>query len=288
MAQKPTLHIRFTFNRSTGEQSLTRGAKRSRSLSFAHTVIEEVGIAQANESYNNLKGRVRNQIRASVQAELSHISFLYQRFVIGRQRRRFQGTLTSLAATGYDANGNAVRSGLSLDRVMEPWSDWAPGYKRWKIRHHPPARWFQNTGHLGQLMRSTSWEEWFGPIRISVERNKDKSYVHDAKGTFSVGRISVRVFGSITPEMLPALSTGNPATPNPTDGRTSGLIGLIARHNPDAANRLAGAIGRVPYRESLEPFLAFVLTRSVPSAVFNTVNRIAGDAEGTGSAGRTR
>jgi hypothetical protein len=140
---------------------------------------------------------------------------------------------------------------------------------------------------LGDEMKNdASWYSFFGPLRIRLVREKDKVLRRDGSGHFAVGRIEVRAFGNLTPSMLPALSTGNPRDIEAGDGRSNGLINLVHRKNPKIGHHLAGGRSRnVPYRPTVEPFLSFVLTRSVPTAVFSQLRRA---TDGVGSAGRTR
>jgi hypothetical protein len=242
----------------------------------------------ANEKYNELKSRIRSQIERDVARELEWISKQFNRFIIGRQRRRFQGSITTKLRTGEtDINGNPTptsRSGLGL--LSGRWKERSPRYLSWKRRKFGHEKWFENTGTLGNEMKS-SWTTWFGPIQVKVFREKEKHDIGDGHTRFAVGKIEVRTFGNITPAMLPALATGNPEDIGSADGRRSGLISMIHAKSPDTAYRLAGGEGSgVPYRPTLEPFLAFAITRSVPTAVFNRVQNLAGVRRSGGSAGR--
>ena len=69
--------------------------------------------------------------------------------------------------------------------------------------------------------------------------------------------------------------------------RRSGLLALLG---PQTAWRLGGNPRTVPFRPTVQPFLAYFLTRQLPNAVFKRIEQgLAGRLnDSTGSAGRTR
>jgi hypothetical protein len=134
------------------------------------------------------------------------------------------------------------------------------------------------------MKQAQTWIHAFGPIQVKVIQTTGLEKPLDEqlggiggqgtdKQVFAAARIEVRALTSITPEMIPALLSGHLSGGYP-NGKQSGLINLIAssQSSPQLAYRLGG--GRhVPYRATTEPFLAFVLTRSIPNAVFSRIER---------------
>jgi hypothetical protein len=289
MSNKPRLLIRFSLNRKSGGQSAERF--RSQGRSFAHTVVTEVGEIAADKSYNDMKTKLRNDIHDVVFRELEHLAILYSKFIIGRERLNFQGKLTTTSNNGEsDIRGNPTPTQSSGMSVLG--GRWAPRKKRYlrdKERRFGHTRWFEGAGRLREAIKTSAWTSWFGPIQTKVFREKEKRDIGNGKMRFAVAKLEVRVFGSITPSMLPALMSGNPSDIGTADGRSSGLIGLVHKKEPGTAYHLAGGRSRnVPYRPTLEPFLAFAITRSVPTAVFEKLKGVTGARSSAGNVGRAR
>lgn len=298
MTSKVNLRIRFTFNRETGSMESSQTRFRTKAKKYAYTVVEAVGVEFAEGQYETLKSIIRSEISAAVDRELKHITMLYRNFVIGKTRVG-RGTLTT-AVKGEESNRFGVRQAaqsVPLSKVLPAWAPRSKKYLARKQREKGHTKWFLHSGYLGQQMTPGNWEDWFGPVHVSVQPIKSRKReagpftdtIAFSAGTqrFGVARVSVRVFESVTPNMVSALVAGNLVAAQTGDGRTNGLLGLVGANDADAAYRLGGNPEHAPYRPTLEPFLAFVLTRSVPTAVFNRL-AVNGFKEKIGSAGRTR
>ncbi len=293
MPQKSTLRIRFRFNQQTGERG-DRGGLQRAGRNFAQTIAEDVGLIYAEKSYENLKASMQAVIRRDVQQEVEHVARQFKQFIIGSESntRKMRGELSTAVQTnrGYALDGSPLSSQPVGGR------SWTPRKKRYlreKMTDVGHQRWFDHSGYLGQVMnRGSLWENAFGPIQIRVVRTTSnasqggsitrgdrtltgqtaKIFGQSSTGTFSVARIEASAFGKITPAMLPALVSGKMNAPIPEDGRTTGLIGLLGNVSRPAAYRLGGG-PNVPYRPTLEPFLAFAITRAIPTAVFNRIQK---------------
>jgi hypothetical protein len=293
LSQKSTLRIRFRFNQQTGvrtdRQELQRASGR-----FAQSIVEQVGLQYADNAFKDLQSRIGASLQGDVRNEIEHVARQFRKFIVGSTGAR--SSRADLTTSTSNARGTGpLRTEIEgLRSASVGGTFWTPRKKRYltekrqKVGHN---RWFEHQGELSKGIRNGStWTNAFGPISIKVQRVKSISGLANtldfggksltprdanvfggrAKGTFSVARIEVSAFGKITPAMLPALITGKMDAPIPSDGRTTGLIGLLGNANPALAYRLGGG-PNVPYRPTLEPFLAFALTRAIPSAVFNRI-----------------
>lgn len=269
MSQKATLRIRFNLNQRTSEVSNHRSWQRA-GTEFASVIIREVGLRVAEDRFHQVSREIRKEIAGDVQREINNAATLYCRHVIGRSGQR-NNALTLHAAT-TDTQGPAV-------------------FGRWKpladstVERKGHARFFLDRGRLkSEIGTADAWAKSFGAIRIEVSRIasntgriRTASLYKDqgAKGThFGVARIKVFALGKINSSMLPELATGRPAYGNYT--RDAGLADLI---QGDAKFKIGGwnRSGAGAYRPSLEPFLAFALTRSIPAAVLRRVKMRNGD-----------
>lgn len=303
MAKASTLRIRWRFNQQTGSKSENRAVQRAGN-NFAQTIAEEIGLIYAEESYKTLKTNVEFALQNDVRQEVEHVARQFRQFIVGSEAntRKMRGELSTAVQTarGYALDGTPL-SGQPVGG--KAWTPRKKRYLREKLTDVGHQRWFEHTGYLGKVMnRGSLWLNAFGPIQIRLTRsaavssndgvakrgNREtaaagaKVFGSSSTGLFSVGRIEASAFGKITPAMLPALVTGKMETPSPDDGRKTGLIGLVGNVSLPSAYRLGGG-PNVPYRQTLEPFLAFAITRAIPTAVFNRIQKgLTGDIDGRG------
>jgi hypothetical protein len=276
---KTTLRIRFTFNRESGSPSAAIVPFKKRIYEFAQTVVEDVGTLYAQGEFTALKSFIRGSLEPIIQRELANIADLYDRFIVGKQR--IGGTLMTASRGGQPRVG--------LGSALPPWAPRGEKYLKYKLRDLGHTKWFEYSGYLGRALRKPeNWETFFGPIHISIQpirsqSSKDGSLTDHApafsyanvgsslKMRFGVARISASVFGLVTPAMVSALANGDMSAGLQTqDGRKDGLIGLVFAHDEELAHHLAG---RGPYRPTLEPFLAFAITRSIPDAMTRALTK---------------
>jgi hypothetical protein len=134
------------------------------------------------------------------------------------------------------------------------------------------------------------WMSMFGPIRATFTKSTAASGSANVPGSaalkqfvvapghfkIAVGTLKVYALTKLTPEMIPALTSGDPRTINPaTRDGNPGLMTLVKGVDKDMYNRLDGRSSRATgsiYRPTLEPFLAYYLTRSVPAAIKNRLS----------------
>lgn len=303
MSQKSTLRIRFRYNQQTTTLSDSKAIQRA-GRSFAQSIAEDVGLVYAEEAYKSLKKNVQTTLHRDVQQEIEHVARQFKKFIIGSEAnsRTMRGELSTAVTTsrGYALDGSPLSNQPVGGR------SWVPRKKRYlreKMTDVGHQRWFDHSGYLGKVMnRGSLWANAFGPIQVRVTRTAPvssqggvaqagrreissdgaKVFGQKSTGLFSVARIEASAFGKITPAMLPALITGNVNAPIPDDGRKTGLIGLLGNVSRPAAYRLGGG-PNVPYRATLEPFLAFAITRAIPTAVFNRIQKgLSADIDGRG------
>jgi hypothetical protein len=276
MSEKATLRIRFSMNQNTGKTVNTLGFQRV-GQRFAAAVVREVGLRVAEDQYRKLVGETRREIAREVEQEIQNIARLYARHVPGRGGVR--NTSISLQSQTL-RDGSPVASGWA---TFPPWKPLADS----TVRRKGHSRFFQDRNNLAATMRKGSvWMESFGPIQVSVSKIRtqqtDPGNLYKDRGShsqhFVVGRISVFALSKITPAMLPELAGGVSSG----GGRAAGLVDLIS--DSKARVKIGGwnRSGQGAYRPSLEPFLAFALTRSIPQAIFTRIkNRGANDRNGT-------
>ena len=303
MAQKNTLRIRFVLNRESGAKRVDKLRARKGTDKFAQVVIEDVGTKYAAGKFHRLKATIQGKLEPMIRSELRHVVAMYKDFIVGNQRQG-RGTLTTnVRGTGTDKFGNLVPArSVSLATALPKWTARKPKYLADKRRQMlklglggDAKEWFKFTGYLRSEMNVSNWEAMFGPITVSVKPTERKSLqkefaFNSAYGDkvfrFGVAKISVGVFGMVTPQMVAALADGDMSGSRLTgDGRNNGLMGLVAAKNPELADRLSGKRAFVPYRPNMEAFIAFAVTRSLPAALFN---RLSAEGFSPGSAGRTR
>lgn len=295
MSQNSTLRIRFRFNQQTGKRSDVKQVMRKASQSFAQSIIEDVGLEYADAEYERLKSQIEYTLRNDVLQEIEHVARQFKQFIVGSSAnsRSMRAELSTAAqtSTGYALDGTP----LSNSKLVggRAWTPRKKRYLRDKARTVGHQRWFEHRGLLGSAINKGSfWTNAFGPIQVKVVRRASeesitgrlnaggaqqtsqtaKIFGRASVGRFAVARIEASAFGRITPAMLPALISGNTDASVPADGRASGLMNLVGNADLRVAHRLGGG-PHVPYRHTLEPFLAFAITRAIPTAVFNRIQK---------------
>lgn len=285
MTVKNTLRIRFTFNRATRSSSTEQVQLTRKTDSFASTVINNVGVEVARGRYQELKSEIQSKLKPSIDREIQHLAKLYNKFIVGSQR--IGGTLTT-KVMGEESTAGGVqlaKERVNLRSAIPQWKPLAPSTLRQKAaRDLTRPSWFKfRSGSVGpsyfDAMSGRSWEQMFGPIHVSVQPRGKSDY--NLKTTYrqevkrgeklriGVATIRASVFGLLTPHEVSAIATGRiEASQQTGDGRTNGLLEKVQAVSPGLAFRLGNntSAGHV-YRPSLEPFLAFAITRSVPAAV---------------------
>lgn len=301
LSQKSSLRIRFRLNQQTG--SLTKQRTSQRALaSFANIIIEEVGLQYSDQSYKQLRASINGPLRADIHKEIQHIARQYEKIIVGMPGKRLNRVTLTSARQDFSSRTGVGSPALQQFGALREYSTggtlWAPRKPKYLVQKQRDVghqRWFEHTGILGLAMSSgKTWEAMFGPIIIRIRRGEtqtgnardikfnlssgetrasDMKFLGTRSGkTFSVATIQVSALGKITAAMIPALLTGKPPIGKPADGRTTGLIGLVRAKNAPLAWHIAGG-PEVPYRPTLEPFLGFALTRSIPEAVFARIRQ---------------
>lgn len=283
MARKRTLRIQFVMNRNAKN---TEVKNKKHVAELAQTVVTDVGIAYAKGKFEELKLTARISIERGVRTELRHLEMQYKQFILGKERRP-HGTITTALKTESKSGILSASKSASLSNVLPRWGDRHKDYLARKQREKGHTKWFEHSSYLGQAMNQEAWQEMFGPLHVTVKPIKSRpssegaftdSLSFRAKGAkmrFGVATIFARVFDRLTPSMLPALASENMNDAlKVKNGRTSGLLGLVAAKDEDAARHLGqnASHGR-PYRPTLEPFLSFAITQSLPTAVMARLAR---------------
>lgn len=276
MVQKSTSRARFRYNQQTGQSVVSNDLQKA-GRDFSQIIANQVGVTYAEGMYEELKKEIVQSLEADVTNEIRHVAQQYKRFIVGSSanQRAVRGVLTTTTAS--------KQGGPASSRTLKTYNvggtRWAPrkeAYLKDKQRVVKHQRWFEYAGLLGSAMsQGDTWTRIFGPVTIKIIRttsrdldpkSSNKLFASRGSQTYSVLRVEVGAFGKLTPAMLPALMRGDPGAPIPADGRTTGLISLVKDYNPSLADRIGGG-PNVPYRPTLEPFLAFAMTRAIPAAV---------------------
>lgn len=247
-------------------------------------IVEGVAFKYAEKTYEKVRDLVAGRVERDVMSEFSFMASLFKRFVIGKAYSQPRGTLVPTHEWSTVSRSLGMRSeplGLS-------WAPRTAKYLTWKEKHFHHKLWYKNNNQVipGALGTGENWVNYFGPIRVGIQRTGGSS--QHSLGTlsnrmpyqagsitryksledtsyhmkFAVARVSVSALTYITPGQLPALANGNVHAFG-VDGRRSGLLGHLP---PEVAYRL-GSRG-AKYRHTIEPFLGFFLTRAVPNALF--------------------
>lgn len=270
---------------------------RQRYSNTARAILERVTLQYAEGAYDEFRKTVQAQLAADVRTELEHMAGLFRKHIIGFSGRRSSpsGMLTT-ATKGPDRPSQPIASSLP------PWAPRNAQYLRAKRQAVGHIRWFDNTGWnsatpdmryarvsskvgdgpdspglLKSFMTRDSWETIFGPISVQFLRAR-KLEATDAVGNIAggkknmrlqIGSVYVRALGKIDPHMLPGYTMGYVranASGNPR------LMNVIAETDPRLAYRL-GTMRNGIYRPTLEPFLGFFLTKSLPYAVARRIEK---------------
>lgn len=282
MAKKTIpINLRFVFNRKTGAQQreIIRGTSRF--------VAREVAILSSNSLWDIVVSRIKTRLVRDGNREIAAIAQQYKRYIIGANGQN-SGVTGKLESAAGDEHGLPVSQRLNLR-----WAPRSEDYMMRKISQVGHERWFEHgeglkrgvpnpvSGELQNAMgRTGTWTRAFGPVGVRVTRRsrdlqgsgfetarkldvgRGLTYASEVS-RLSIGTVTVSAFGRITPTMLSAMAPGGTSGTYP-DGRDTGLIGLLPA---SIAYRLGGNRQYVPYRATLEPFLEFFLTRSLPNAV---------------------
>lgn len=271
----PSLRVRFVFNQKAGDTS-AQTATTKKGRDFAATLVENLTFSAADAEYKNVVVRIQNSFQRDAKQELVHLMALFRRHIIGAAAgsNKPGGTLTfalgpSETDVGFDDDN------FDIAQSLPAWAPRGAKYLKWKRKHGLSQTWFKARGVLDKQARAETMLESFGPIRVSVIRNLKAAPARsfhaggDVHSRINIATVRVFAMANITPAMLPALRTGSPTAMN-SDRGNPGLMGLLSRTAPDLAYRLGRRSGMESgkrYRPTLEPFLAFYLTRSLPNAL---------------------
>jgi hypothetical protein len=262
---------------------------RQRSGDTYRYMVQKVAFSYAEGQYEFMKKELAFGVEADVRRELVNLASLYRRHIIGANGN--QGTPAGIISS---AIGGAKP--MSLASALPAWAPRNAEYLRTKRNATGGNKWFDNRGWkrgghrkggifisnksgpsdvglLFQESRADTWETMFGPIRITFEKSAGLTAadatsavkLQSTKAEVKVGTIRVFALGKIMPDMLPVLRTGNMMA---SDEGNDGLMNLVKAYDPRLAYRLGQRSSITKrYRPTLEPFLGFFLTRSIPAAV---------------------
>lgn len=287
MAKLPNSQVVLRFKLGKG---LVKARQRYSNTSRA--ILERVALQYAEDTYDEFRKNVQRQLEIDVRMELDHISGLFAKHIIGYSGRRSAptGKLTTISKGGNPPS-------MMISTALPPWAPRNAEYLARKRNAVGHIRWFDNTGwrqnvpdmrfasarraKVGDgpsdpgLLKATfargGWESMFGPISVRFFRARKLS-TEAVKGTISskgsklqiqIGNLQVRAIGKIEPHMLPGFTSGTVRATTTYNGR---LMDVVAESDPRVAYRL-GRMRNGIYRPTLEPFLGFFLTKSIPFAV---------------------
>lgn len=260
--------LRFVFNRNTGTVQPKRWNAASR------FIARDIAMNISDENWKIMRSRIAGQVMTDINREMSHLAQEYLRLVVGISGNN-EGPQGELKTQAEPAEGI---TNFSRYRMHIAWDERSRDYLRRKQREKGHTHWFEHDRVLARSMgKASTWFGAYGPVGVQVIRKAQSLTQEQAgkagfQGRFGVGSSSarvqigtIRVFAmrGITPQMLPALASGRIDDWAP-DGATTGLISRFPR---DIQHGLAPNRRFVPYRHSVEPFLAFFLTRAIPNAV---------------------
>ncbi len=290
MAQLDRSFVRLRFSLGKAE---VKG--RQRYANTAAYTAGKVAVAYADEMWEQARDKLKNQVDEDVRRELTHTAYLFRRHInqLGGNR---SGTISNVL-------GGAEP--LALSAALPPWAPRGAEYLARKRDAGAGNKWFNNTGwktrkrpgqsapyphdpgRLVQEIRASLFEHTYGPIRVTVVRD-NKTAQHNAQAYIALGSqqpmkvqvasIRVSALNRITPGVLEVLRTKrfgdvNPALPRMI--RSSGVPfakEISERLGPTSAGRHRPGQHGV-YRPTLEPFLGYFLTRSIPAAVARRIKQ---------------
>jgi len=283
MAQLDRSFVRLRFRLGEGN---VKG--RQRYTNTAAFIARKVAFSYAQDQYEFYKENLEAGIEGDVRRELTNLASLYRRHIIGSTTDRPTGIIRSVIGGAQS---------LALSSALPRWAPRNARYLKRKLSATGRASWFDNRGwrtHKGQHWspsdtgllfaesRADTWETIFGPIRvvfrksrILTEADAQAAVIIDGskKAKIQIGTVSVYAMNKLTPAMLPALRTGDPSAMTPDTGNDE-LMDLVASYDQRLAYRLGQRSSLTKrYRPTLEPFLGFFLTRSIPAAIQSRIQR---------------
>lgn len=306
MAVKLAINFRFRASAQRSKDGASILPYEKIGNSFARIIMDDVALSTAERTWQTAQASLRQNVNQAVRTEIAKMAYYMGRFVTQQESRRTpQGMVKAADQTMSETMRRTFKGGLYTD-LNAAGVRWAPRqtrYVRRKKRKLGHARWWDYDGLLkGWVSSAENLIQAFGPVAVLFTKVKDQRLVStrvDAAGKlqktpisnvdinrtasgrsgrltqkYAVGRVEVIALGNLTAAMLPGLANGD-LHRNNVDGRASGLIGLVDRVSPDVAVEL-GQRRTVAYRPVLEPFLTFYLTRAIPNAVFNRIERTIG------------
>lgn len=296
---KSALRIRFSFNAQggttkSGFQSSNASARQRYLYRFAQAVVKNITFQYAEDEYKKLAGKIESTMAYDIQRELVHMTALFRAHITGSN-----GGTNSPAGSLTSLSGAARYESLPIKTLIPEWAPRVPSYLRYKQRKTGNRQWFTARGlsakkdaaYSGLKINTTAklWTDAFGPIKVNFFKSAASSEAASTKVDgqhvrVAVGTLKVYALTNITPEMLPALASGDARTKYSANGNP-GLMGLVRNVDPQMAYRLDRRSQSGRYRPTLEPFLSYFLTAAVPAAVST---RLYKSVFGGGAVGRTR
>lgn len=265
---------------------------RQRYDDTARAIFRRVTLEYAEGAYEEMRKNLQATVEADVRAELVHMALLFRRHIIGAA-----GTKTTPSGGLDTVTKGSGAPRQTLSSMLPAWAPRNAEYLQRKRTATGGVGWFDNRGWkesqydaryssrvsrkpgraamhglLFREMRQDTWETMFGPISVRFYRQRKLESTDGVANLgvakkknmqVQIGSIQVRALGRITPAMLPGFTSGDvraSVAGNPE------LIKLVYGYDPQLALRL-GQMNNGVYRPTLEPFLGFFLTRSLPYAV---------------------
>lgn len=275
--------LRIHFKIGKGESQAFSGR------SLASAIAQNVTIKMVDESFARIKQTIANGFIRDAKRELAYLTALYQRHIPTTQAgsRKPSGMLGYIL--GESDTGVGDDAGMDIASTLPDWAPRSPDYLAEKKRKGWSSNWFRARGDLTRSMRSDPLLQAYGPIRVSVIRDREATEAL-SRGNFNtsvltlgggshfrrnVATIRIYAMEQITPSMLPALATGNPETENSdSPSRGARFLAPLRAGSPELAHRLGRlSYSTHSYRPTLEPYLAWFLTRSIPNALALALTR---------------
>lgn len=289
------LRVRFVLGRNSGGKVVS---SEQRSRSFASAIARQVAFQAAENSYRSVKAEIAKSFQNDAKRELNFLMALYRRHIIGADSRRAQPSgMLRYALGNSDTDLGFDDENYLISDMLPGWAPRSPEYLASKRKRGWAQGWFSATGLLKNELTADFLLQAYGPIRVSVIRDVQATEnpaplrggttlrtfgpnsapaasasvgdVRDARIRLQVATVRIFAMEAITPSMLPALASGQVNAMNnddPQRGRRF-LAPIFAANKP-----LAYRLGQLDYkthryRPTLEPFLAWFLTRAIPNAL---------------------
>jgi len=272
---RTALRVRFVLRNGGAFETRSR---QTIGKAFASAVVNDLTFRAAEGQFEEIRSRIQASFLKDARRELTHLAALYRRHIIGSARSK--GRPTGMLGYALPPSDTGVGDDDDAIAIASTLPDWAPlskKYLREKGRNNWSAARFSARGNLAKNMRAETLIQAFGPIRVSVRRNlrsappKAATFNFDGKAKINVATVRVFALTFITPSMLPGLRSANPFEVKIGDGGNYGLRNLMRTNVGDEfANSVSGFSARETgsrYRPTIEPFLTFYLTRSIPNAL---------------------